>query len=70
MWWLSFLDDDVVIVEASSLVHARILAAQHGLGRVSNFAGGHFVTPEGAALIPEVSIGRVLSAIKISPKST
>jgi hypothetical protein len=61
MWWLSFLDGGVVIIQASSLIHARMLAAQHGLGWTLYFANGHFINPERAALIPDDSIGRMLS---------
>jgi hypothetical protein len=62
MWWLSFLGGGIVILEASSLSHARMLAALNKLGRVSRFAEGHSISPEGAALIPNDSIGRLLSA--------
>jgi hypothetical protein len=55
MWWLTFLNGGVVIIEASSLIHARSLAAAHGLGRVVHFAEGHFINPESAALIPDRS---------------
>jgi hypothetical protein len=64
MWWLTFLNGGVVIIEASSLIHARSLAAAHGLGRVVHFAEGHFINPESAALIPDAFIGRMLSAIE------
>src|SRR5258708_33046522 len=64
MWWLTFLNGGVVIIEASSLTHARSLAAAHGLGRVVHFAEGHFINPESAALIPDAFIGRMLSAIE------
>ena len=57
MWWLTFLNGGVVIIEASSLIHARSLAAAHGLGRVVHFAEGHFINPESAALIPDDSAG-------------
>jgi hypothetical protein len=46
MPWLSFLHGGVVIIEASSLIHARTLAALHELGRVSHVAEGHFIDPE------------------------
>ena len=62
MWWLTFLHGGVTIIEASSLTHARALAAAHGLGRVSHFAAGHFIDPESAALIPDAFIRRMLSA--------
>jgi hypothetical protein len=61
MWWLSFLDGGVVIIEASSLIHARTLAVLHGLGRVSRFAVGHFIDPDRAAMIPDDFVGRMLS---------
>jgi hypothetical protein len=62
MWWLSFLGGGVVILEASSLSHARMLAALNNLGRVSRFAEGHSISPEVAALISNDSIGRFLSS--------
>jgi hypothetical protein len=46
MWWLTFLHGGVAIIEASSLTHARALAAAHGLGRVSHFGEGHFIDPD------------------------
>jgi hypothetical protein len=65
LWWLSFFDGVVVIIEASSLAHARTIAALHELGRVSHFAEGHFIDPDRAALIPDNSIGRMLSLIEV-----
>jgi hypothetical protein len=62
MWWLSFLGGDVVIIEAASLAHARLLAALNKLGRASRFAEGHSVSPELAALIPDDFLGRILSS--------
>jgi hypothetical protein len=61
VWWLTCRHGDVVIVEASSLIHARTVAAQYGLGRPAHFAEGHFIDPERAALIRDEDIGRVLS---------
>jgi len=63
MWWLSFLNGSVVIITASSLVHARLLAARQGLGRASHFVNGHFVDP-GRVRLPSEYIGRVLSPIE------
>jgi hypothetical protein len=60
MWWLSFFHGGVVIFEGSSLTHARILAAHRELGRVSDFALGHFISSE-RALIPHDFVGRMLS---------
>jgi hypothetical protein len=64
VWWLSFLGGDVVVLEASSLAHARLLAAQNNLGRVSNFAEGYSIHPELAAMVPDDSIGRMLSPME------
>jgi hypothetical protein len=64
MWWLTFRHGDVVIVEASSLLHARTVATQFGLGRPSHFAEGHFIDPDRAALIPPKSIGRMLTPLE------
>ena len=61
MWWLSFHGGDVVIIEAASLAHARLLAALNKLGRASHFAEGHSISPELAALIPDDFLGRTLS---------
>jgi hypothetical protein len=69
MWRLSFLHGGVVIVEASTLTHARMLAAVYGGGRVSHFAEGHVISPERAALIPDDSIGRMLSPAPASMSS-
>ena len=38
MWWLSFRDGTAVIMRATSLLHARMLAAIHKIGFVSQFA--------------------------------
>jgi hypothetical protein len=62
VWWISFLDGSVFIVQASSLAHARMLAALHGVGRVGHFVEGHFIDDERAAVIPQKFIGRMLSS--------
>jgi hypothetical protein len=62
VWWISFLEGGVFIVEASSLAHARMLAALHGVGRVGHFAEGHFIDEECATVIPQKFIGRMLSS--------
>jgi len=46
MWRLSFRDGGVVIISASSLIHARLLAAANGLGRASRFVEGNFLDIE------------------------
>ena len=61
MWWISFRDDTAVVLEASSLAHARMLAAVHRIGRVAQYAYGHPLSPELAVAIPEGCIGRLLS---------
>jgi hypothetical protein len=63
MWWLSFSDGSVVILSASSLAHARLLAAAKGLGRASNFVEGNRIDTERLPPIPEEFIGRTLSPI-------
>jgi len=64
MWWLSFRYGNVVVIEASSLAHARLLAAQNGLGRASHFMDGHFIDPVRATPVPNEYVGRVLSPIE------
>jgi hypothetical protein len=64
MWWLSFRDGSAVVIDASSLVHARLLAAAQGLGRVSDFVAGLFTDSEHAALIPYDCRNRLLSPIE------
>jgi len=38
-----------------------MLAAVHEIGRVAQFAGGYPISPELAAMIPDDSVGRLLS---------
>jgi len=61
MWWLSFRDGSAVILEATTLLHARVLAALDDIGRVTQFVHGYQLTDELAALIPDDYIGRLLS---------
>ena len=60
MWWLSFRDGTVVVMRATSLLHARMLAAIHRIGFVSQFASGYQLSAELAALIPDDCVGRKL----------
>ena len=64
MWWLSFRDGGVVVIKASSLVHARLLAARNGLGRASHFVEGYFIDPARMTPIPHEYVGRMLSPIE------
>ena len=61
MWWITFRDGSAVVLEASSLAHARIFAAVHQLGRVAQFAAGYRLSPELAAMVPDDCVGRLLS---------
>ena len=63
MWWLSF-PDGVVIIEATSLAHARLLVAQCAFSRASQFVEGHPINSHLAALIPPHTIGRMLSSVE------
>ncbi len=63
-WWLSFRDGGVVIVSASSLAHARLLAAGNGLGRASQFVEGSFIDTQHLPPIPPEFVGRMLSPIE------
>jgi len=63
MWWLSFSDGGVVIIGASSLVHARLLAAAKGLGRVSDFVEGNLIDTERLPPIPAEFVGKMLSPV-------
>jgi hypothetical protein len=63
MWWLSFSDGGVVIIGASSLVHARLLAAAKGLGRASHFLEGNLIDTERLPPIPAEFVGKMLSPV-------
>jgi hypothetical protein len=63
MWWLSFGDGNVVIIAASSLAHARLLAAAKGLGRASDFVEGSRIETELLPPIPYEFVGRMLSPV-------
>ena len=58
---LSFGDRGTAIIEAESMIHARLRAAMKGLVRASSFIGGCQIDPEFIPLIPDESIGRKLS---------
>jgi hypothetical protein len=61
MWWLSFLGDGVVIMEAASLAQARLLAVANGFGRASQFVEGYPIDAQLAARVPDHSVGRILT---------
>jgi hypothetical protein len=63
MWWLSFNDGSVVIIAASSLAHARLLAVAKGLGRASDFVEGSRIDTEHLPPIPGEFVGRMLSPV-------
>jgi hypothetical protein len=63
MWWLSFSDGSVVIIAASSLAHARLLAAAKGLGRASHFVEGNRIETERLPPIPAEFVGKMLSPV-------
>lgn len=64
MWWLAFRDGGFVIIGASSLAHARLLAAANGFGRPSQFVAGGFIDTERVPPIPSEFVGRVLTPIE------
>ena len=61
LWMLSFGDRGAAMVEAESMIHARLRVAVKGLVRASSFIGGCQIDPEFIPLIPDESIGRKLS---------
>jgi hypothetical protein len=63
MWWLSFSDGSVVIIAATSLAHARLLAAAKGLGRASHFVEGSRIDTERLPPIPDEFVSRMLSPV-------
>jgi hypothetical protein len=63
MWWPSFRGGDVVIVTAASLAHARPLAAIE-FGHASHFVEGYPISPDLVELIPDHSVGRMLSPLE------
>jgi hypothetical protein len=51
----------VVILDSSHLMHARMRAAVEGIDQGADFAEGHELGPETAALVPATAIGCMLS---------
>jgi hypothetical protein len=62
LWLLSYTERNVaVIIDAESLIHARLRAAVDGLCRAAPFDEGFPVDPKFASRIPTDFIGRKLS---------
>lgn len=62
LWLLSFSQREVaVIVEAETLVHARLLAAANQICRASQFDEGFAIKPAVQERIASVFIGRALT---------
>jgi hypothetical protein len=62
LWWLSLLGGGAVIIEATSLAHARLLAVVNGCGRASQFVEGYPIDAHLAGRIPDRSVGRMLTS--------
>jgi hypothetical protein len=67
-FWLTYGDADrflgVAIMEAPSLLEARMSAATRRIASGVPFAEGHQLSPKLIALIPPTKIGRMLSRIE------
>jgi len=61
LWMLSFGDRGTAIIEAETMIHARLRIAVNGLVRASLLIGGCQIDPEFIPLIPDEPIGRELS---------
>jgi len=64
LWWLSYRYGEsplgVAIIEASSLDHARMLAAIDGIDAGLSFIDGHMLDDEQSAMVVSGEIGRFL----------
>jgi hypothetical protein len=64
-FWLTYRDGvrliGVVIIEAPSLIQARLKAAAGGVEGGAPFAKGHLLGAEMVPLVPPTQIGRMLS---------
>ncbi len=63
-WWLRLRGGGAAIVEAESMVHARLLAVVNDIGRASHFTDGYPIDPHLLELIPHELIERTLSPIE------
>jgi hypothetical protein len=60
-WWLRLRGGGAAIVEAESMVHARLLAVVNDIGRASHFTDGYPIDPHLLERIPHELIERKLS---------
>ena len=60
-WWLRLRGGGAAIVEAETMVHARLLAVVNDIGRASHFTDGYPIDPHLLEHIPEELIERKLS---------
>ena len=64
MWWVSFRRGGdltgVAIIEAPTILHARMRLAVRGIGNPADFSEGKEVDVERAALVPREFMGRLL----------
>jgi hypothetical protein len=64
LWWLSFrtryVPAGAAIVDATSLEHARMLAAIAGFDAGLTFTSGHVLDDGQAAMVAQGEIGRLL----------
>jgi hypothetical protein len=63
-WWLSLRGGGAAIVEAETMVHARLLAVVNDIGRASHFTDGYPIDPHLMELIPHELIERNLSPVE------
>jgi hypothetical protein len=65
MWWLTYLRSGkavgVVVIEAPSLIDARMRAALEAVEAGINFAEGYELDAARSALVPEEQLERLLS---------
>jgi len=63
VWWLIFRRGGelvgVAIIEAPSLMHARMIAVASEVGRIAEYSDGKEIDPKHALLIPPEFIGRM-----------